>query len=142
MPNLSIKDVPENIAEALPQRAARNHRSLQGELMAIIQEAVQPFAAAAAPASPSLPGWRRGARTIELRLAQPPGAILDRPPIVVGLQRPDCGAVPRRQYALAMRFRLSAYDAAYLWLPGALQAPLATFDAKLEAARGYLASAG
>ena len=39
MPNLSIKDVPEAWAEALRQRAARNHRSLQGELMAIIETA-------------------------------------------------------------------------------------------------------
>ena len=39
MPNLSIKDVPETWAEALRQRAARNHRSLQGELMAIIETA-------------------------------------------------------------------------------------------------------
>lgn len=40
MPNLSIKDVPENWAEALRQRAVRNHRSLQGELMAIIGRAI------------------------------------------------------------------------------------------------------
>lgn len=39
MPNLSIKDVPEDWAEALRQRAARNHRSLQGELLAIIERA-------------------------------------------------------------------------------------------------------
>lgn len=39
MPNLSIKDVPEALAEALRQRAARNHRSLQGELMAIVEQA-------------------------------------------------------------------------------------------------------
>ena len=39
MSNLSIKDVPEAWAEALRQRAARNHRSLQGELMAIIEQA-------------------------------------------------------------------------------------------------------
>jgi plasmid stability protein len=39
MPNLSIKGVPEDWAEALRQRAARNHRSLQGELMAIIETA-------------------------------------------------------------------------------------------------------
>lgn len=32
--DLSIKDVPEDVAEALRQRAARNHGSLQGELMA------------------------------------------------------------------------------------------------------------
>jgi hypothetical protein len=37
--NLSIKGVPEEIAERLRQRAARNHRSLQGELMAIVSQA-------------------------------------------------------------------------------------------------------
>ena len=41
MSNLSIKDVPEAWAESLRQRAARNHRSLQGELMAIIEQAVR-----------------------------------------------------------------------------------------------------
>lgn len=42
--NLSIKDVPDDMAERLRARAARNHRSLQGELMSIIEQA------AAAPA--------------------------------------------------------------------------------------------
>jgi len=42
MPNLSIKDVPEAWAQALRERAARNHRSLQGELMALIQRVVEP----------------------------------------------------------------------------------------------------
>jgi plasmid stability protein len=37
--NLSIKNVPDEIAEELREKAARNHRSLQGELMAIIEEA-------------------------------------------------------------------------------------------------------
>ena len=40
MANISIKDVPDAWAEALRQRAARNHRSLQGELMAIIEAAL------------------------------------------------------------------------------------------------------
>jgi len=40
MPNLSIKDVPEEWAEALRQRALRHHRSLQGELMALVERAV------------------------------------------------------------------------------------------------------
>lgn len=35
---------------------------------------------------------------------------------------------------LAMRYGLSAYDAAYLWLAAELKCPLATFDAKLAAA--------
>lgn len=41
MPNISVKDVPVQWANALRRRAALNHRSLQGELMAIIERAVQ-----------------------------------------------------------------------------------------------------
>ena len=41
MATLSIKDVPESWAEALRQRAARHHRSLQGELTAILEAALQ-----------------------------------------------------------------------------------------------------
>ena len=37
--NLSVKNVPETLASKLRDRAARNHRSLQGELMAILTEA-------------------------------------------------------------------------------------------------------
>ena len=40
MVNLSIKSVPDELAARLRERAERNHRSLQGELMAIIEEAV------------------------------------------------------------------------------------------------------
>lgn len=38
--NLSIKNVPDELAERLRRRAAARHRSLQGELMAILEEAV------------------------------------------------------------------------------------------------------
>jgi antitoxin FitA len=37
--NLSIKNAPEHVVERLRRRAAMNHRSLQGELMAIIEAA-------------------------------------------------------------------------------------------------------
>ena len=40
--NLSIKNAPDDVVERLRQRAARHHRSLQGELLAIIEEAVRP----------------------------------------------------------------------------------------------------
>lgn len=66
MPNLSIKDVPDAWAEALRQRAIRNHRSLQGELMAIVEAAVAPVtqpAAAARYQPPSAP------------VVMPPGAV-------------------------------------------------------------------
>lgn len=39
---LSIKNVSEDIADALRERAARNHRSLQGELLHILETAVRP----------------------------------------------------------------------------------------------------
>lgn len=39
---LSVKNVPEKLAARLRERAARNHRSLQGELMAILEEAAAP----------------------------------------------------------------------------------------------------
>ncbi len=38
--NLSIKNVPEELAERLRLRAAASHRSMQGELMAILEEAL------------------------------------------------------------------------------------------------------
>ena len=37
--NLSIKDVPDSVAAGLRARAASNHRSLQRELMAIVEVA-------------------------------------------------------------------------------------------------------
>jgi plasmid stability protein len=40
--SLSIKNVPDDIAEKLRGRAARRHRSLQGELLAILEESVAP----------------------------------------------------------------------------------------------------
>ena len=36
---LSVKNVPKDLATRLRDRAARNHRSLQGELLAILTEA-------------------------------------------------------------------------------------------------------
>ena len=38
---LSIKNAPDAIVSRLRERASRNHRSLQGELLAIIEEATQ-----------------------------------------------------------------------------------------------------
>jgi plasmid stability protein len=38
--NLSVKNVPKEWVEQLRQRARKHHRSLQGELMAILEESV------------------------------------------------------------------------------------------------------
>jgi len=59
--NLSIKNVPDEIAEELHERAARNHRSLQGELLAIIEEAAR----GKSPLSPS--DFLAGVRALGLR---------------------------------------------------------------------------
>jgi antitoxin FitA len=37
--NVSVKNVPDEIMEKLRQRAKRHHRSLQGELLTILEEA-------------------------------------------------------------------------------------------------------
>jgi plasmid stability protein len=42
---LSIKNAPDHVVERLRERAARHHRSLQGELMAIVEAAAQETAA-------------------------------------------------------------------------------------------------
>ena len=61
MTTLTIKDVPEPLAERLRQRAARNHRSLQGELMSIIEQAAQ--ADAGGVTSPAHASSAIGSRT-------------------------------------------------------------------------------
>lgn len=40
--NLSIKNVPDELADRLRQRADASHRSMQGELMAILETALEP----------------------------------------------------------------------------------------------------
>jgi plasmid stability protein len=99
--NLSIKDVPEDLAERLRQRAARNHRSLQGELMAIIEQAARDealvsrgaHAAAVAPAGTR--SWTQGWKTIEQLVAEreaagwQPDPSLARAPLGVDIVRAD-----------------------------------------------------
>jgi plasmid stability protein len=40
--NLSIKNAPDDVVALLKLRAQRNRRSLQGELLAIVEDAVRP----------------------------------------------------------------------------------------------------
>jgi plasmid stability protein len=84
--NLSIKQVPGPIAERLRARAERNHRSLQGELMAIIERAALEDAgpSATGPAArPRIALERRGSRSIEqiaaAHLARHPEPFFDVP---------------------------------------------------------------
>jgi plasmid stability protein len=65
MPNLSIKDVPEAWAQALRERAARNHRSLQGELMALLQRVVEPGSLPPDASTRPLTSQHRGWKTVE-----------------------------------------------------------------------------
>ena len=39
--NLSIKNAPDDLVVRLKARAERNHRSMQGEVLAILEEAVR-----------------------------------------------------------------------------------------------------
>lgn len=38
--NLSVKNAPDEVVRRLKERAARHHRSLQGELLSILEDAV------------------------------------------------------------------------------------------------------
>jgi plasmid stability protein len=55
---LSIKNAPDDVVARLRARAARNHRSLQGELMAIME------AAAAEPPAPDIAALRAQSRAL------------------------------------------------------------------------------
>jgi hypothetical protein len=65
--NLSIKEVPDALADHLRARAERHHRSLQGELMAIIEKAAEEDASLRAVPEAQWPTqvFKRGSRTIE-----------------------------------------------------------------------------
>ncbi|HEY2620705.1 MAG TPA: Arc family DNA-binding protein [Acetobacteraceae bacterium] len=63
--NLSIWNAPDEVVQRLRERTARNHRSLQGELMAIIEDAVRPKPARYLTADEVL------ARARRLNLGQP-----------------------------------------------------------------------
>ena len=85
--NLSIKGVPEALAQRLRVRAARNHRSLQGELMHIIEAA-----ALEDDAVLTARGFRRGTKTIE-QIAAEHRALYPEPitagPMAVDIIRQD-----------------------------------------------------
>ena len=42
MPSLTIKNIPDEMLTRLRERAQGHHRSLQGEVVAILEQAVQP----------------------------------------------------------------------------------------------------
>jgi antitoxin FitA len=65
--NLSIKEVPDALADRLRARAERHHRSLQGELMAIIEQAAaqEPLPRSTLQRQSSSMVYPAGRRTIE-----------------------------------------------------------------------------
>lgn len=92
--NLSIKGVPDDVAERLRARAARHHRSLQGELMAIVEQAAfaEDGSGPARSASESRGGRRQGWKTIEELMAerrQQPLVATPGLPLAVDIVRAD-----------------------------------------------------
>jgi plasmid stability protein len=67
MPNLSIKNVPDGVLARLRERASRHHRSLQGELMALLSAAVESSPEPVTPTAGGEPAKARrsGTRRIE-----------------------------------------------------------------------------
>ena len=68
MPTLTIKNIPDELLNQLRARAARHHRSIEGEFMALLCEALESPASAAEPllGANEAPRLRRhGTRRIE-----------------------------------------------------------------------------
>lgn len=97
--NLSIKDVPEPLAQRLRLRDARNHRSSQGELLAIIEMAataegqVSPLAVAGttpvgAPLSQTgTRSWTHGWKSLEQLVAERRAGGWQSDPVMAQLPR-------------------------------------------------------
>jgi len=100
--SLSIKNVPEALADALRERARRNHRSLQGELMAILEGAASQDSAGASQAREPVSSW--GHPAAKPRLEEPrdqpgaAGALTDnRQPSAPALSEQDISARQTRE---------------------------------------------
>ena len=98
--NISIKSVPDELARRLRERAARNHRSLQGELLAIIEQAVATPAVPQAPATETgmsgvqefqVQGWKTIEQLVAERRATgwQPHPSLAQAPLAVDIIRAD-----------------------------------------------------
>jgi len=70
VPNLSIKNVPDEVVRKLRARARANHRSLQGELLELACRAAQMPDAAVTPSDRRLRGEPGGSKPIEQILAE------------------------------------------------------------------------
>jgi antitoxin FitA len=144
--NLSIKNAPCGVVERLRQRAKRRHRSLQGELLAIIEEAAlseQQLSSAGLLADVRRLGVR-SPRTpqssalivIEIKIRRQPSR---RQALRAAFQlgrplRVDTVAVDHgRRWTSPRATGLTAYDAVYPCLTRAPGAELVTLNWKLAA---------
>lgn len=74
--NLSIKNVPDAIAARLRERAERNHRSLQGELMGILESAAS---------DPNVGRANAGGPRYDIETTvAPPGSLMERLTAIAG----------------------------------------------------------
>lgn len=73
--NLSIKNVPDALAAKLRERAERNHRSLQGELMAILESAAS---------DPNVGRANAGSPRYDLDAPAPAGGLMERLVAIAG----------------------------------------------------------
>ena len=89
--NLSIKNVPETLAAKLRKRAERNHRSLQGELMAILENAAT---------EPNVGRTNAGSARYEVDSSLPvPDGLLDRLLAIAGGRGVDASKRLTREQA-------------------------------------------
>lgn len=91
MPNLSIKNVPEDIVRKLRARAEANHRSLQGELMMLVYAAARNEFPPASPDAPvdNVARQPQGWKTVEQIWQEGPQQPVAEGPLSADILRQD-----------------------------------------------------
>ncbi|MEY2853974.1 MAG: Arc-like binding domain, partial [Pseudomonadota bacterium] len=87
--DLSIKNVPAEMLVQLRERAERHHRSMQGELMALLQQAIEPQATVGATEIARRPGGTLRIEEIVARNSRRWKKPFDKGPLAVDIIRAD-----------------------------------------------------
>lgn len=79
MPSITIKGLSQDLLESLRERASGNRRSVNQEIIALLESAVRP---AAAPPAPDWGAFAAEASVLRERLRERYGTVSDSAPLI------------------------------------------------------------